>query len=382
MSKLPVIAIIDPLGRHGGFHYYVDGAARGLAAAGHEVHVYVTSFTGVSGSGQFEERVAFGDIYGKAPTYKRALRYFVGLVRALWWAWQASTKVVYLHAFHHDFREMAAVWGARALGMKVILTVHDIESFGFQRSRLTKRAVLAGGSALVFQNAYSKLVFESVGKYDRRKSAIVPHGHYCDAYPHPPSRKQARQELALNDAEFIFLFFGNPREEKGLDLLIRALSALKDLRGWRLLVAGKMKSPQEEAIRKLIVEAGLQEFVLIDAHHISDEKAAAYYRASNVVVIPYRRIYESGVAIMAMSMARAALVSDLEPLTDKIAANETGFVFACDDEAALSSALGEVFARRAELDDMGSAGLRKVLATRDWKDIGRALSRVACELCV
>lgn len=34
------IAILDPLGSHGGFHYYTDGLAEGVAHAGRRVVLY------------------------------------------------------------------------------------------------------------------------------------------------------------------------------------------------------------------------------------------------------------------------------------------------------------------------------------------------------
>jgi len=43
------LAIIDPLGKYGAHHYYIDGLARGLSKTGRRVLVYVPTFTGVTG---------------------------------------------------------------------------------------------------------------------------------------------------------------------------------------------------------------------------------------------------------------------------------------------------------------------------------------------
>lgn len=380
-DALPVISIIDPLGKHGGHHYYVDGTARGLTAAGHRVHVYLTAFTGVTAGRVYEERVAFGELFGTDPKVVRALRYFAGLVKSLWWARLAGTRVVNLHAFHHDMRELTAIWGCRFLGMRVALTVHDIESFGSSRSSRIRKLALAGANLLVFQNNFSREMFERLSGTAGQRSAVIAHGHYCDAYPDPPSREDARRRLGIDAEDFIFLFFGNPREEKGLDLLVRALAPLRGQFGWRLLIAGKMKPAQEAAVRELVMEAGLEDHVRIDARHIPDDETPAYYRAADIVVIPYRRIYESGVTIMSMSMARAALVSDLEPLTEKIVPAQTGLVFHCGDEADLSAMLSEALDRRDELDGFGKEGQRHVMATRNWMRIGQSLSAVICDIC-
>lgn len=380
-DALPVISIIDPLGKHGGHHYYVDGTARGLTEAGHRVHVYLTAFTGVTAGRGYEERIAFGELFGTDPTALRALRYFVGLGKSLWWARMAGTKVVNLHAFHHDIRELTAIWGCRFLGMRVALTIHDIESFGSPRSSSIRRLALAGANILIFQNRFSKETFERLSGTTGQRSAIVPHGHYCDAYPNPPSREDARCHLGLGSDDFIFLFFGNPRKEKGLDLLIRALAPLRGQPGWLLLIAGKMKPTQEAAIRGLVAEAGLEDRVRMNTRHIPDEETPDYYRAADIIVVPYRQIYESGVTIMSMSMARAALVSDLEPLTEKIIPAKTGLVFHCNDEANLTAALLESLDRRNELDSFGKEGQIQVKTKRNWTRIGQSLSAVICDTC-
>lgn len=380
LANLPTISIIDPLGKHGGHHYYVDGTATGLSANGFNAHVYVTAFTGISPKKPFRQYVAFGELYGEENALVRGMRYAYGLVKSLWLSRRAGARVVNLHAFRHDLRELAAIWGSRLVGMKVILTIHDIESFGSSRSGLIRKVCLSGASALVFQNAFSQATFERLSGLSGKPVAVIPHGHYVDAYPTPPSRQEARDRLELDNDEFILLFFGNPRKEKGLNLLVRALAMLSSKPGWRLVVAGKMRREQEEGFRAFIQQIGIGDRVRIDAGHVPDDKTPDYYRAANLVVMPYHQIYESGVAIMSMSMARAALVSDLEPLTEKIIDGVTGLVFPEGDESALAASLLEAVESRAELDALGAAGLAQVLQSRAWHQIGALLGQLACDV--
>jgi glycosyltransferase involved in cell wall biosynthesis len=172
----------------------------------------------------------------------------------------------------------------------------------------------------------------------------------------------------------MFLFFGNPREEKGLDLLISALSTLKTVPGWRLVIAGKMRPAQLQSVEASITREGLVEQVRIDARHVPDDETVAYYRASDLVVVPYRAVYESGVTIMAMSLQRAVLVSDLEPLVEKIKPGKTGLVCRRNDVESLAASLREAVERRSELDDLGAKGYQDVLSSRGWSLIGTKMS--------
>jgi len=110
--------------------------------------------------------------------------------------------------------------------------------------------------------------------------------------------------------------------------------------------------------------------IRVDAKHVSDEETLAYYRAADLVVVPYRSIYESGVTIMAMSLGRAVLVSNLPPLVDSIARGKAGLIFASNDADSLATALRDALKRRDELDEIGSFGQIYVRHARDWMEIG------------
>ena len=375
------IAIIDPLGKHGGHHYYIDGLARGLSKTGRRVLVYVPTFTGVTGCEPYEAFASFGQLYGSDPVLLRGWRYLCGLIASTVSAKWRGANAVSHHMFHYGLREVAAVWLARILGMKIVLTLHDVESFGQPGSRLLRSLVLAGATGFILHNRFSMVEFERSAAEARDKPrAIIPLGHYADRFPQP-QRTEARAALGLPKEPMIFLFFGNSRHEKGLDLLFEACAEMKDRPGWMLLVAGKMKPDQLSHYRSLIDRHGLGNFTRVDAKHVSDEEALAYYGAADLVVVPYRRIYESGVTIMAMSLSRAVLVSNLEPLVELVAGGEAGLVFESDDAKALLARLMQAMEERSSLDSIGARARGHVIATRDWGKIGEKTAQFVDEVC-
>ena len=364
------VVIIDPFGKHSGHHYYVGALATALCAHGARVLVHVTEQTGVTGVEPYEATVSFGQLYGPEPAWKRGIRYVRGMIRAMISARKRGAQVVNLHIFNFDLRDAFAAWLARLLGMKAVLTLHDVENFGKQSHRLMRRLTLAGGNGYILHNAYSYSSFQNTKCDQHKPVAVLPHGHYCNSFASVPSRKQARCDLGLPLDTPIFLFFGNSRHEKGLDLLIEACGNLSAQEDWLLLIAGKMK-PHLYAYYSALAQCNDPGgHMRIDAKHISDEETAAYYRAADLVVVPYRSIYESGVTIMAMSLGRALLVSDLPPLVDSIAGGQAGLIFASEDRVALTAALENALDRRAELDHIGECGYRHVRDVRDWGKIG------------
>lgn len=367
MSLRIKIAILDPLGRHAGFHYYTEGLASGLAEAGADVTLYGFE-TPKDVGGTFRAINAFGGLYGSAPAWRRGLRFVNDLLSSLLNARRHGVKLFHIHCFHYDVREVIAATLIRLFGFRLVVTLHDIDSFGKSHGRRGRGTIMGLADGVVVHNDFS---LETIRRFDElavgKLLEVIPHGHYIGDYPDPPSRADARKALKLPADGLIALFFGNPRQEKGLDLLLDAARLIDDQR-ILVLSAGKVRDEQLDGLREL--ESGpLAGKFRLDAGHVSDADAERYYRASDVVVIPYRRIYESGVAIMAMSFARCVVYSDLPPLVASV--GEAGMVFKSANSAALAERLHQALAAPTELDRFGEEGQLRVEATRGWPLIGR-----------
>lgn len=317
--------------------------------------------------------VSFNRLYGTDPTWRRGLRYLKGTVSALWKARRHGSRYAIFHIFSYGPKEAFSVWAARLLGLKVVLILHDIESFGQPSARTMRQIMLAGTDKCIVHNAFSLRELTSLVPSMADKAIVAPHGHYIDAFPDPMPRQAARSQLALPQDRFIALFFGNSRIEKGLDLLLEAVADTGGQEEFLLLVAGKMKPQQEELYRAVAERSGSSDRVRFDIKFVSDEEALAYYAASDLVVVPYRKVYESGVTIMAMSLGRAVLVSNLEPLMESIGQREAGMVFQSDDSAALTEALRKAMHQRGSLDSVGETGRSRVRELRDWQAIGHRI---------
>ncbi|MDR3410853.1 MAG: glycosyltransferase family 4 protein [Formivibrio sp.] len=366
------VAIVDPLGKHGGLHYYVEALANALANQGVRVLVYVTELTGVSGQEKYEPVVSFGQLYGPESALVRGWRFARGIVKAMLSARLNRAQMVNLHIFNFDARDAASVWLARLLGMKTLLTIHDVERYGTKGHRLLRRLTLAGASGYILHSQFCLEAFLTVEGKINKPVAIIPHGHYGKSFAHVPTRAEARGLLRMPEEPCTFLFFGNSRLEKGLDLLIEACGRLRRRNDWRLIIAGKMK-PEQQAYYAAIVQAhDPNGFIRMDARFVPDEEAVAYYRAADLVVVPYRVCYESGVTIMAMTLGVAVLVSDLSPLVETIAQGRAGITFVSDNVDSLAAALVHAIEHRDQLDMIGTLGQKHVECERDWEKIGAA----------
>ncbi len=144
---------------------------------------------------------------------------------------------------------------------------------------------------------------------------VIPHGHYRDAYPRGVSRADARAKLGLDPQAPVFLHFGLLRPYKNVPLLIRrfAEAAIPEA---TLVIAGRaFDKVIEGEVRECAASARPADVRLI-LRHIEDREVQLYFAAADLVVLPYRRILNSGALILALSFGRPVLVPALGSMVE------------------------------------------------------------------
>lgn len=181
----------------------------------------------------------------------------------------------------------------------------------------------------------------------REKIVHIPHPVFEGPELEPPSGRT-------------LLFFGLLRDYKGLDVLLRALDDLPDV---RLVVAGDPVDPPPRDER---VEWRLG--------FLPDEEIEQLLREAAAVVLPYRRTDASGVLATALGRGRPAVVSDVGALGETVRDFDAGEVVPPGDAAALAAACarlleparlaqayqGALTARRTLTWDAAAAGHEQV----------------------
>ena len=154
-------------------------------------------------------------------------------------------------------------------------------------------------------------------------------------------RTSIRRRLGYEEDEIIVLFFGLVRTYKGLDVLIDALNLinLENTRIRPLIVGEFYIEPQQ--ITNKIKSAHLPYYEIVN-RYVSDEEAAVYLAASDVMVLPYRTASQSGVLSNALNFDLPVIVSDLPGLTEHIEYGETGLIVPPEDPVSLAGELVKV----------------------------------------
>jgi glycosyltransferase involved in cell wall biosynthesis len=126
--------------------------------------------------------------------------------------------------------------------------------------------------------------------------------------------KSVRSEWGIPDNKVVFLSFGFIRDNKNVDLLIRALPANPDA---FLVVMGSAQSSKNKPLqfyRELAAQIGVGGRVIFRGEFVSDEALRGYFTAADVIAITYDRTFhsQSGVLNVAARARRPVLASSGE----------------------------------------------------------------------
>lgn len=353
-------------------NYYDFGLCEGLAKAGVEAILFTCSETEVPPNAPFEIRRTYKNIYGADSAWKRGLRYVRGSLQALLHTVYSGGRICHLHFFHVGPLELMNVLLAKLLGRRVVITAHDVESFvsGLSVHRFSQLAYRLADRVIAHNRASKNELMDILG-LPERKIEIILHGNYLHSITEVPDRSTARKHLGLSDQSKVVLFFGQIKEVKRLDLLLRAMPEVVEAHPeTTLLIAGKTWKTDFSSYDKLIDELGLAERCVTHIGYIPDREVAFYYAAADLVALPYRRIYQSGVLLMAMSYGKPILASDLDGMAEVVTDGETGFLFPSGDARALAKRLIEVLAVPEVLHRIGESGYRHVMEHYSWAGVG------------
>jgi glycosyltransferase involved in cell wall biosynthesis len=154
------------------------------------------------------------------------------------------------------------------------------------------------------------------------------------------------------------LFVGRLNHQKGLDVLLDALTLVRDPHRFQLRVIGS--GDQLDALRLRASRAGLERVVEFygSRHDVLPE-----YAWSELVVFPSRFEGMPNVVLEAMACARPVLGTSIDGTADLVAQDTSGWLVQSEDPRALAEALAHVERHREHLPSVGLEG-RKIVETR------------------
>jgi len=230
-----------------------------------------------------------------------------------WW----TSSVAHLEAFLSLVNRL----GVRA---SLILEMHEIID-PLEASLLPVRLYSRCMTRLLFRDmqafiVHSAAIKEQLIKLYRippEKIFVIPHGVY-DSYVQDYPQNAAREKLGLGDG-FIILYFGMIRKYKGIPRLIEAFNRLPAEMALNsfLVIAGEDWG-DEKGLADLAASSPYAGRIVFRPQFVPDGAVPLYFKAADVVALPYLRTAGSGVVALAVAFGKPVVISDIEGIRETL----------------------------------------------------------------
>jgi D-inositol-3-phosphate glycosyltransferase len=259
----------------------------------------------------------------------------------------------------------------KILGKKIVFTAHNVnagkrDSNDSALNRLTlKIQYRIADHIFVHTEKMKRELVEDFGVRER-KVTVIPFGINNSVPDTSLTRDEARRRLGIGERERAILFFGGVRPYKGLEYLVDAFNQLSP-GNYRLIIAGEAKKGTEKYmsdVQQAISRAGTGASIIQRLEYIPDEETELYFKASDVSVLPYTLVFQSGVLLLAYSFGVPVIATDVGSLSEDIIPGRTGLLCRPRDASDLARAIREYFdsdlyhaldCRRHEIKDYANA---------------------------
>ena len=342
------------------------------------------------------QRLRFVNLIGSreggslAAKVSRVLAYYARLIR---YAATAEPKIFHIlwnNKFEFFDRTLLMLY-YRLLGKKIVFTAHNVnagkrdgnDSF---MNRLTLRAQYRLCDAIFVHT--EKMRGELIKDFGvgAEKVHMIPFGINNSVPDTALTSSQARQQLGIGKDEKTILFFGALRPYKGLEYLVKAfLQLAANHPEYRLIIAGERRRESGDYPEEVLREIGDNAFrdrVLQVIRFIPDEQAELYFKAADVLALPYTNVFQSGVLFTAYGFGLPVVATDVGSMSEEVIVGKTGFLCEACDPRGLASAIEEYFAsdlfrslqrRRPEIREWAAA-------RHSWSIVGETTCGVYAEL--
>ena len=278
----------------------------------------------------------------------------------------------------------------RASGLKLADIVHDVQTYDVSRGSAAivqeSQAHLARYNALY--NLFSALFIHSRSNYEL----------FLDLYNVPPERvhqiehatselmlevpqqytaDELKHKLGIPAGKAVVTFFGTVTKYKGVEDLIQAFPAVVKATGAQLLIAGyPTKDIDSDELRELAKELGIADSVSWFLDYVPNEWVATVMELSDVIVLPYRAITQSGVLQIAYACGKPVVVTRVGGLPDIVEAGKSGLIAEAGNPESLVSAITGVILDPEKAHQMGEYAHELSETRYSWRTVAETIKSV------
>jgi D-inositol-3-phosphate glycosyltransferase len=320
-------------------------------------------------------------------------RVFLYYTRLLCYATIAGPRIFHIlwnYKFEFFDRTLLMLF-YKLLGKKIAITAHNVnagrrDSNDSVLNHFTLKVQYGLADHIFVHSEKSK--HELLAEFCVREQTVtvIPFGINNSVPDSDLTSAQAKQRLGVREGERAILFFGNIRPYKGLEYLLAAFQQLLTKSGnYRLIIAGQRKKGAEDyldAIQRNVIRDDHRERIIQRIEYIPDEETELYFKAADVLVLPYKEIFQSGVLFLGYNFGLPAVATDVGSFREDVIEGRTGFMCKPCDPVDMARAIEAYFEsdlfkhlhrRRQEIRDFAKQ-------RHSWEIVGEKTQNIYAKL--
>jgi glycosyltransferase involved in cell wall biosynthesis len=257
----------------------------------------------------------------------------------------------------------------RAAGLALVFTAHDpVPNIGGAARRRSAAATARTFARVICHSEWGRAALVSRCGVDPGRVRVIPHGvfSYLCELPSVAPPVDPDGPLAVTP--------GLIRPYKGVDVLLSAWPAVRErVPDATLLLAGR---PMMDTGSLAVGQPG----VVFLPRYLSDSELAAALRRADLVVLPYRRIDNSGVLAAALAFGAPLVMSDVGGFGELHRSDGVGELVRPGDARELAATVGRLLADPAARARLAERSAEAAAGPLGWDSIAERTESVYREL--
>lgn len=318
-----------------------------------EIEVYTSDDFEPQGDFKFKIVKGFRNVYSGNPISKM-IKYYKALREMKKYIKNNKFDIVHLNRFSLPWIEWIYVRQIKRYA-KIVITIHDVIPFNCRPLEMrclnsiyktADRILLHTETCMKqykqFFSTRTELSIISQGFRNKRDYTVVP-------------KDEARKQLGISEKKKVILFFGIIRESKGADILLKAFEiAVKKNPELFLVLVGGLQKVSSEYYNELADKDLVKNNSIVRYEYIPAEMEKVYFSAADVLCLPYREIYQSGVAQLGLVYELPMIATDVGEMKEVVINGVNGLIVNKENVDELADAILKIFSSKNNLQDMSN----------------------------
>lgn len=314
------------------------------------------------------------DVDVKEFSFKRCLSLNYDLIHIHWPEFFLNSHYI-LKACVYSFVFLFCLFYSRIFGKKIVWTVHNLKPHNVKYRRLNKIfwscfTPLVDG-VISLSKANEKLFLDKFSLKKEALSTAVYHGLYDGFYNKSISKQEAKKFFSLDESKKVCLFLGQVKAYKNVEALVKLFNEESSLSNAVLIVAGKFES--KAYYDQVCFQAQGNENIIIHNKFIFDDDLQYYFNASDVCLLPFKNIFNSGSVLLSASFNTPVLVPSSDNFIEYAKMLKPNMITTYKDTLSLSD-ITNLFERLEQVSSISEDSTNQDSSALCWTKIQHSLA--------